>query len=563
MKQGCEIFRYMSCMLSLMLLWSGCSDAPAPDSLMPLVRLVEATVVTRQSATLQGYVEPRGSQVTQLTFCYGTEPTLLNQQMAVDATTEPTAGSTAGPTAKFTAGPTAGLLPTVTLTGLKASTTYYYQLQVGNGTSMICSETSQFTTQPNVAPTVQALTILNQGPLSITAQFQVPDDGGEPLTQAGFYLQIEGESHEEAYPIVPASGSIFSRRIGALQMAVNYTLQPFASNAIGETRGERFAFTTSQGVRLTQAGTLSEAIDATEISLFRSLTLDGPLNGTDLQWLRQLMGVAPDGSATQGQLEELDMRDATIQSGGTHYDGQHYSADGKIGTGLFANVPHLQRLWLPDSAVEVERNAFSGAPQLTAIHLPSAAERIAPSVDCPQLKELTVSSLNSHFSSYDGVLFDANQQLLYWYPEGKSELPQWPSTLVEIAPYALQNSRFEQITLPATLLRLGEGAFYHAALSSIEIPDGVDQIAPSLFQSCSQLSSVTLGQSVSVIGNYSFDGAPLRHLYMRSTDFPPMCYDHSFTEEHFKTCTLHVPASLINLYRNATYWGRFERIVAL
>ncbi len=529
-----------------------CSEQQVPVNLMPEVMVEEATAVTRNSATLQGRVNSNGSEVTELIFRYGTSLQTLEGRMEVN--------------------PAGGLQPTVSLVNLQAATTYYYTLTAGNGTSSVESSPKQFTTESNVQPTITGLKMLSQGPLSITMQFEVSDDGGLPLTAVGFYLQrTDGEegssaahtfdNEELCIPITPALGTTFSRRISGLQARISYTLQPFAANEVGETRGERYPFITDDVVRLTEAGTLPEVVGETEISYFTTLTLAGPVNGTDMQLLRKIMGVAPYGEATEGRLQELDMTEVTICSGGTHYDGQHFTDDNIIGTGLFANVPYLLTLRLPDSVVEIQRNAFIGATLLTSLEVPVGVERIAPSVDCPNLRRLTVKGGNRMFSSYGDALYDSGQRVLYWYPEGKSGEVELSPTLETVAMYAFQNSRMERISLPATLTKLEEGAFYHSSLKELVIPDKVTTVPVSLCQSCSQLSSVTLGQGVALVENYSFDGTPLCDLYIRSNDFPPVCYEHSFTEEHYKSCTLHVPASLLTIYRNSTYWGRFEHIV--
>lgn len=526
----------------LLLLLTACREQPEPDVLMPEVTVGEATEVTRHAARLQGQVTPHGGEVSYLAFCYGTSPQALVQQVEVDCSQ--------------------GLQPSVTLTGLTAATTYYYCLQAGNGTSLVSSQLGQLTTMPNVQPTIQRLKLLNQGPLSITMQFEVTDDGGEPLTAVGFYLQAEGQSHEEQLLITPAAGIQYSLRITGLEMEQNYTLQPFAANAIGETRGERYPFATSEAVRLTEAGTLWQAIDASEVALFTSLSLAGPMNGSDLQWLRHLMGVDVNGAPTDGRLEALDMTDVILCAGGTHYDGQHYTYDHQIGTGMFAHVPYLTRVQLPATAVEIARDAFEGAHLLTAIEVPAAVEQVAPSRDCPNLRQLTVAPGNSHFTSVGDALYDASQRVLCWYPQGRAGQPEWSPLLEEIGPYACQQWPAATLSLPATLTKLGEGAFLQSALEEVVIPDKVSELPRSLFQSCSRLERVTLGEQVSVVGSYCFEGCPLRDLYIHSADFPPLCYAESFTDEQYRSCTLHVPSSVLMLYRNATYWGRFERIEA-
>ena len=62
-----------------------------------------------------------------------------------------------------------------------------------------------------------------------------------------------------------------------------------------------------------------------------------------------------------------------------------------------------------------------------------------------------------------------------------------------------------KITLPNTLKFIGWGAFaFLKALKSIEIPEGVEQIAPFAFDECGSLTEITVPGSVKKIGKYAF-----------------------------------------------------------
>ena len=67
------------------------------------------------------------------------------------------------------------------------------------------------------------------------------------------------------------------------------------------------------------------------------------------------------------------------------------------------------------------------------------------------------------------------------------------------------NIQINSISLPSTLLSIGEGAFLsNNSLLSVIIPNNVTEIGQSAFQACTNLSSVMIGNSVTKIGNFAF-----------------------------------------------------------
>ena len=65
----------------------------------------------------------------------------------------------------------------------------------------------------------------------------------------------------------------------------------------------------------------------------------------------------------------------------------------------------------------------------------------------------------------------------------------------------------EEIALPPTLRRIGEGAFWGCGyLRSLTLPDGVTEIGDNAFDSCGRLRALVLPDSVTRIGTEAFDG---------------------------------------------------------
>lgn len=76
----------------------------------------------------------------------------------------------------------------------------------------------------------------------------------------------------------------------------------------------------------------------------------------------------------------------------------------------------------------------------------------------------------------------------------------------ELPPFALFGSGLTSVTLPATIVSIGEGALASTALSAVAIPESVKEIGSSAFAGCKSLQEVTIPQNVTKLGNNMFSG---------------------------------------------------------
>ena len=114
--------------------------------------------------------------------------------------------------------------------------------------------------------------------------------------------------------------------------------------------------------------------------------------------------------------------------------------------------------------------------------------------------------------------------------EGISEIILPPS-LLSIGRYAFCHSRIKEIMIPSSVRDIGEGAFYSCSyLKKENISYGLIAVTDDCFMSCNRLEEVILPESIRTIGKRAFSSSPI-------TSIVP-------------------PSSLVTIYDGAFYYCR-------
>lgn len=524
----------------------GCVN-DTPDRLEPSITDPLASDITRNEATLTASVTVRGiGGLSHFRFVYGLDD-------AMDLATEE---------AEYRSGTIE-----VRIEGLIPGRRYGFRCEGWNDVSSatICSETAYLTTFPNERPTLTEAKVLSSGPTGLIAYFEITDDGGAPVTAAGFMVSRSGESVAQCHSV--AEGELAKSKlrayIGGLSPEMDYEIVAFAENDEGRTLTEILKFRTQEGIVLSEPGVL-ETIMGSESHTYDRLSISGPLDGDDLHYLRLMLG-APcrDGKESAiHSVRKLNLNDVSITAGGGTYDDMRYAEADVVGTGMLADCPLLEEVILPSSVTAIRRDAFSRSPGLRRIEIPASVTDLLPSSECFSLEEIAVLDANRSYKSADGILFDISGRSMIWYPAGKEGAVIFPYGMTSIGENALRGCRITSLTFPPTLEELGRGCLSGTGIESIVIPDGVSNIPEALFQGCRSLTDITFGRGTKYIGDYAFDGCPVAHLRI-DAEIPPVVCDDTFPSDDtdfFGRCILHVPEGSLDIYRNHAKWQQFSNI---
>lgn len=209
-----------------------------------------------------------------------------------------------------------------------------------------------------------------------------------------------------------------------------------------------------------------------------------------------------------------------------------------IGNNAFEGCTNLERVIFtnPGQAsgnLIIRVSAFQDCKKLTECEIPARAYQVVGNIfkGCTSLKEVKVNDNNPYYFTQDGVLFGpalVNYQPQYEddytlqsYPAGREGAYTIPSSVHGKKIDQIWTSGFEgaasltDITIPASIGRLGTAAFENTGLTHVTIPDTVQQVDPAVFQNCTKLVSVKLPAELAEIDQYMFANCiSLQHVDM-------------------------------------------------
>lgn len=199
-----------------------------------------------------------------------------------------------------------------------------------------------------------------------------------------------------------------------------------------------------------------------------------------------------------------------------------------IGNNAFEGCTKLERVIFtnPEKTSKnliIRLSAFQNCKKLTECEIPARAYQVVGNVfkGCTSLTEVTVNKNNPYYFTDDcGVLFGPalvnyepqydDAYALQSYPAGRQGAYTIPSKVNGKEIDQIWTSGFEgasgltDITIPASIGRLGTAAFENTGLTHVTIPDTVHQVDPAVFQNCTKLVSVKLPAGLAEIDQYMF-----------------------------------------------------------
>ena len=198
-----------------------------------------------------------------------------------------------------------------------------------------------------------------------------------------------------------------------------------------------------------------------------------------------------------------------------------------IGNNAFEGCTKLERVIFtnPEKTSKnliIRVSAFQNCKKLTECEIPARAYQVVGNIfkGCTSLTEVKVNAANPYYFTQDGVLFGPalveykpqydDDYALQSYPAGRQGAYTIPSEvngkeIDQVWPSGFEGAAsLTDITIPASIGRLGTAAFESTGLTHVTIPDTVQQVDPAVFQNCTKLVSVKLPAGLAEIDQYMF-----------------------------------------------------------
>ena len=163
------------------------------------------------------------------------------------------------------------------------------------------------------------------------------------------------------------------------------------------------------------------------------------------------------------------------------------------GSAVFQNTTAVKSVTLSKKLVSVLGGQYS------MFYMANGLEQIIVPDDCV------------NFKAVDGVLYDANQTILYCFPAAKDPTGfVLPDGLHEIADDAMHGFKGTSLVLPESMERVSTRAFMSAKLTSLHIPSNMTDIDSYGFAGMPDLVTVTFAENskLTFMGDYAFYNCP-------------------------------------------------------
>jgi len=234
-----------------------------------------------------------------------------------------------------------------------------------------------------------------------------------------------------------------------------------------------------------------------------------------------------------------------------------------IGDRAFNCCTGLTSITIPNSVLSIGDRAFDCCTGLTSITIPNSVTSIGIAAfhGCDKVTIINVEEGNSAYHSDGNCLIEtASKTLIFGC---SSSIIPTDGSVTSISDYAFQScTNLTSITIPNSVTNIGYAAFYGCSgLTSITIPNSVTSIGEYAFSGCNGLVSITVEQGNSVYhsdGNCLIETASKTLIFGCSSSIIPT--DGSVTsigkaafENCFNLTSIIIPQSVICIGESAFY----------
>lgn len=182
----------------------------------------------------------------------------------------------------------------------------------------------------------------------------------------------------------------------------------------------------------------------------------------------------------------------------------------KIEKYAFSFCDSLESIVLPENIKIIEAFALNGG-KIKYIYLPDSATEIDDNAFAHNtaLENIEVGKNNEKYCSVDGVVFSKDMTRLICYPSGKKDkFYEIPNTVTKIENGAFgQCENLEKITMNDNVLKIGAAAFSGCYdLKEIKLSNSIKKLKQTTFARCVNLKNIKLPKNLELLETFVFNG---------------------------------------------------------
>lgn len=248
-----------------------------------------------------------------------------------------------------------------------------------------------------------------------------------------------------------------------------------------------------------------------------------------------------------------------------------------IGYNAFYGCSALSSIEIPNGVESIDAAAFSGCSDLTSAYIPTSVKTIGSEAfsDCSGLTSITIP--NSVTSIGDNVFSGCSSLTeLYFNAVSCADFTESPFTNTFIANIQVGDdcqkipanftkdlTSLRAITLGNSVTTIGNSAFLGCtSMTNVSMGSALTTINNSAFEGCTGLKEISLPMSLRTIRSKAFyNCSGLQSVYSYA-DNPPVM-ESSDIFNCYNTATLYVPYEVLNTYKNTYYWNNFYKILGV
>ena len=130
-------------------------------------------------------------------------------------------------------------------------------------------------------------------------------------------------------------------------------------------------------LNVAKAGTLNQLVSYSQKNQIINLKLTGLLNGDDIRFIREMAGRDSNGNKTEGQLQILDLSEASIVAGGDYYyyksSKKYYINDNTLTNYVFYQCENLSSIEIPKTVIKIGDYAFYDCKSIRYVYCDESA----------------------------------------------------------------------------------------------------------------------------------------------------------------------------------------------